>query len=230
VSTFARREIRCPCGAAMSVDVADSVHAVTAPRLRAAILDRTFHVFTCEQCGERRRLDKALAYTDFARHQWLLVFPPEQLADYRAIDAAARASFQATMVERCAPIVREWSADMKRRTVFGLASLREKLVTFDLGLDDRVIELIKLRQAVQHGLPAVASIELASRTGDSLLLDVATPGAPVARLAVAGAAYARLAGLGRDLDAAAAPVQHGDVVDWRIAMVEPAALAASEAP
>ena len=219
MSTFAGHDVVCRCGAAIRVDLADSVHAATAPRLRDAILAGTFHTVGCQTCGQSFRIEKTVAYTDFKRRQWFLTFPPEQVVAYRDVDRAAAASFQATMVERCAPVVREWSTDMIRRTVFGLASLREKLLLFELGLDDRVVELIKLRQAATLGLGLDAHVELAARTGDALLFDVAIGDSAPARLPVAARAYAQLAGLGGDLGEAAGPVVHGAVVDWRIGLL-----------
>jgi hypothetical protein len=227
VSTFARRELGCRCGATFTAHVADSVHAVTAPRLRAAILDGTFHTFTCAACGWRFRLEKPLAYTDFARRQWLISFPPEQVSAYRELEATAAASFRDTMVVRCPPIVREWSTEMTRRTVFGLAALREKLVIADLGLDDRVVELLKLHHAAVHGLGLDSRLELIGRTDDGLVFDAAVPEVPSEPLVVPGLAYARLAALGADIETAAAPVRHGAVVDWRIAIVEAARAAAT---
>src|SRR5690606_24211282 len=38
-----------------------------------------------------------------------------------------------------------WGREMTRRLVFGLAPLREKLIAGDAGLDDRVVELLKIQ-------------------------------------------------------------------------------------
>src|SRR5690606_27679577 len=114
------------------------------PEVRQAILDGTFHRFVCPSCGRRNTVEKLLAYTDFPRRQWFTVVPRAALTRRSEWLRLAEDSFRATMVEHAAPIVKTWAPDMTRRVIFGLASLREKLVAFEAGLDDRWLELVKL--------------------------------------------------------------------------------------
>jgi hypothetical protein len=229
MSTFARREIPCACGATLSVDLADSIHAVNAPAVLAALRDGTFHRFRCDRCDRSIRVEKEVAYTDFARRQWFLVFPPHTLRAFAEIDRFADDCYRATMIERCAPVVREWAADMTRRTVFGLASLREKLRLAELELDDRVIEMVKLQIAAQRTLSPEAHFVFDRRDDLTLVFVLGEPGSDrIDELVVPARAYARLAGHGAELAAAAAPVCHGAIVDWRLPLLPRAATAAGQ--
>ncbi len=114
--------------------------------MREAIKAGTFHVFPCPSCGARVRLDKLLAYTDFERSHWFAVFPDRARARWSDAVAFARQSFTETMEERSAPLVKSWVPRFRAsmRAIFGLDSLRDKLLAFDAGLDDRALEALKL--------------------------------------------------------------------------------------
>jgi hypothetical protein len=152
VSTYRIQPILCRCGATFEGEVFDSLHVSRRPDIRERILAGSFHGFTCDRCGQPVTVDKRLAYTDFPRQQWFTVFPRVDLRHRDELVAFARRSFEATMVERAADVVRAWAPDMTQRAIFGLASLREKLIVFDAGLDDRTIECVKLQMYRSAGL------------------------------------------------------------------------------
>lgn len=138
-------QIACRCGERYPVQVADGLHVSQQPELRMSILDGTFHRFQCPRCGATTQIDELLAFTDFPRRQWFTVAPERSLPWRRQWLELARASFEATMVNNAPELVVGWSREMKRRLIFGLASLREKLVLDDAGVDDRVVELLKIQ-------------------------------------------------------------------------------------
>jgi hypothetical protein len=57
------------------------------------------------------------------------------------------------MVDHAPPIVREMADGFAIRTVFGLPALAEKILAWDQGLDDRLIELLKLDLYRSEGGP-----------------------------------------------------------------------------
>ncbi|MBA3540673.1 MAG: hypothetical protein H0T79_13765 [Deltaproteobacteria bacterium] len=126
------------------MDVADSLHVSARPDIRMAILAGEFHRFACPMCNRFMLVDKVFAYTDFPRNQWFTVVPAANLPDRAEWIAFAERSFRAVFVERAAPMVQTWAPRFTRRVIFGLASLREKLVAFDAGLDDRRLEQLKV--------------------------------------------------------------------------------------
>jgi len=85
-----------------------------------------------------------MLYTDFNRLHWIGVYPRWENPYRYDIDSELETAFRATMLERCAPIVRSWAPRFKKRLVFGLPWLREKLLAWENNLDDRLLEAFKL--------------------------------------------------------------------------------------
>jgi hypothetical protein len=200
------------------------LHVSRLPQVRAAILDGTFHVFGCPGCGARARLEKLLAYTDFPRRHWMTVLPPDELLRWRAWQQFARRSFVAVTEERAAPVIRAMAPSFRPhlRIVFGLGALREKLLVFDAGLDDRVLELVKLELFVRAGLmlhPA-AQLSFERSDGDSLLL--AYRQEPQATPRIVSAPRRRYQQLAAEPLASRATLPDlfdGIFVDWRAALI-----------
>lgn len=190
MSHFSHATIACPaCGEPYAADVADSLHVSTRRDLREDILAGRFHRFACPGCGAAATVEKLLAYTDFERWHWLTVVPPAELPAAAEWRRFAQECFQKTMVERCPDLVRRsFAPRMLRRVVFGLASLREKLLCFDAGLDDRLLELLKLDLLRELGLlrpPGTPlHFHLDAAAEDELAFSLGLPGAPPARVAV----------------------------------------------
>jgi hypothetical protein len=145
MSTFVPSTIVCRCGKRYDVEIANGLHISLRPDLRRSILDGTFHRFFCPACGMTTMIDATMSFTDFPRRQWFTIAPSHGLPWRRQWLELARASFQATMVDNAPDMVVGWGREMTRRLMFGLAALREKLVISDAGLDDRVVELMKIQ-------------------------------------------------------------------------------------
>ena len=141
------------CGENFPADIAENLHVTESRDLRARILDGTFHRFACRECGKKISVEKLLAYSDFSRHHWFVVVPGKEFSFHHEWPEFAEATFRSTMIERCPDFVREVMAPrMVRRVIFGLASLREKLVCFEAGLDDRALEVLKAETLCDLGL------------------------------------------------------------------------------
>jgi hypothetical protein len=196
------RTLVCACGNRFPVEIWEGVHVSQEPELRQQVLDGTFHRFPCIVCGVTAVYDDLIGYTDFPRRHWFTIAPAVDLAYRSKWSALADQSFRATMVEFAPPLVREWSTEMTRRLIFGIQSLREKLVAFDAGLDDRVVELLKLQLIRDGALPFElgSRIELAEVTPGELRFERRSG---ELELTVPRAMYGALAG-SPDLDAACA--------------------------
>lgn len=145
MSTFVPSTIICRCGEHYVADVANGLHISLRPDVRQQILDGTFHRFHCPNCGLTTQIEVLLSFTDFPKRQWFTIAPTTGLPWRRRYLEIAEQGFQSTMVNNAPALVVGWSSEMTRRLMFGLAALREKLITFDAGLDDRVIELLKIQ-------------------------------------------------------------------------------------
>jgi hypothetical protein len=226
MSTFSQATLRCRCGFEHAVEVADSVHAARRPDLRAAILAGEFHCFACPACGRVAHVEKLFAYTDFPRRQWFTVAPAASLARRSEWLAFAERTFHAVFVERAAPIATEWAPEFTRRVIFGLASLREKLLAFDVGLDDRRVEQLKVALVNAGRLIYVAGgyCHLVAVTAGELVFEWAVPeDVATTRAIVARSEYDALLDNARDDAPLASALFTTPVVDMRVLFVAEAA-------
>jgi hypothetical protein len=175
-------------------------------------------------------VEKRLAYTDFPRKQWFTVFPRIDLRHRDELVELARRSFQATMVDRAAELVRSWAPEMIQRVVFGLASLREKLIVFDAGLDDRTIECLKLQmyQQAELVLHPDTYLHVTAVEEDEIIMEYGPPGERPTVLPVPRELYGQL-DLQRDELQDRVPWLYDDiVVDHRCAFAPKAPLVPAE--
>lgn len=170
----------CRCGHRYPIQVATDLHISRMPELRQAILDGTANRFPCPGCGRINPIERPLAYTDFPRRHWITVAPTLGLSDVDGWRQLAEDSFRETMVQHTGAQVRQWAPEFTRRVVFGMAALREKLVIFDAGLDDRPVELLKLALILELGLPMLADtyLFLVEVDGRELVFEIGLPDAP----------------------------------------------------
>lgn len=220
MSSFGPATIRCRCEHAYQVDVADGLHISLRPDIRQAILDGTFHRFECPRCGAATIIEDLLAYTDFPRKHWFTVVPRAGVLHMQQWLDIAHASFRATMIERAAPMVASWAPHLTRRLIFGLASLREKLLVFDAGLDDRIVELVKLQLIRDLALPARADgyFHLVAIDHATLRFEHAHPQGGVFELPMPRALYDRIQWQGDQVRATCPALFDGIAVDHRVAL------------
>ena len=145
MSVIVDEEATCPhCSATQEVKVARSVNGGRSPRLRQAIIDGVFQRPTCDQCGRHFVVESTFSYIDFTRQHLFMCHPISTEADWKmhaaAFEDLVRSEFTWSEVAE----VRELGDGVTTRLVFGLEALREKLLCLDAGLDDRVLEAIKL--------------------------------------------------------------------------------------
>lgn len=137
--------VACPrCQTSNNSLVADAINADRAPELRQQILERKLHVVGCRGCGESFAVEKVLLYTDFRRAQWIGVFPGVDEAQFETCERIVDDSFRKAMREQAPNVVKGWAESFRVRVVFSMPQLREKLLCWEEGMDDRVLELVKL--------------------------------------------------------------------------------------
>lgn len=143
MTVFLPHDVRCGCGHAFEAALARAVDAGSSPDVRAAILDGTFHRVGCPSCGQSFTVEKSFVYMDLKRSTVISVRPrPERHLFHAAtqeLDEARGMLSDALPTARC-----------RSRVVFGLQELREKLVAQDSGLDDRLVETLKLYILREH--------------------------------------------------------------------------------
>lgn len=152
MSLFNPVQALCPkCGAADELQLVASIAADRRPDLRKAILDGRFQVRTCTECDTTWRLPPNFTYMHLAAKQWILAEPADGRESWADAEAATKEVFDEGYGPSAPPAAQRLGAELQVRVVFGWPALREKLVAFDLGLDDVSLELLKI--AVLRSVP-----------------------------------------------------------------------------
>ena len=142
----------CPkCGTETDVELVASVNADVRPDLRQAILDGSFQAQPCPNCGTPMRLSPYLAFLNLGRSQWILVQPPEALANWRDAEQEAGQLYRDSFGAGAPKPAQDLAEGLQSRVVFGWPALREKLLCADLGLADTTLELMKI--AIMRDVP-----------------------------------------------------------------------------
>lgn len=145
MSLFSTHSITCAkCGHIYTMDVVGSVNADRRPDLRQAILDASFQEAVCPECAESFRMAPEFTYVDAAHGQWILSLPAEGMAGYGAAQVSAAALFDRSYGAEAADAARDVGAGLAPRLTFGWPAVREKVLIGELGLDDVVVELMKI--------------------------------------------------------------------------------------
>src|SRR5262245_16001702 len=144
MAIFHSHRIRCACGNELEVSLARSVNVRRSPALREKILSGEFHSFTCPACKQKLTVERPFAYSDPARRSLFLVCPRSERHTWRKGSRDLKAA--AEQAEAILP----GSSNKNRRVVFGLDELREKLLAQQFGIDDRLVELLKVYVIYEH--------------------------------------------------------------------------------
>lgn len=146
MSTLYPEYIYCPhCNHAQELPIARSINGRRSPQYREAILEGTFQTFLCGACQKSYQVDKPFIYIDDHRQDWIGVFPLTTESDWHDLEQIPRHAFEAACGANTPVIAQKIGQGMKIRTVFGLTALREKILCFQAGLDDKFLELLKFR-------------------------------------------------------------------------------------
>jgi hypothetical protein len=220
VSILAPVEITCPTCALefQGKETADTRGDQTAA-LRDQILSGTLNRYRCPRCSCEVRLEPALLYADFERGEVMAMLPDHALRWRDDLTPHIERMFEVNLEIACPPLVKSWAPHIERRLVFGLPRAQEKLRVWAAGLDDRVVEHLKMQALLARGLlhqtgPG-ADLTFEARVDDDLRFVWLGPsrgiGAPVeARFEMSLVDYLRCRSANRPAEFT------GALVDWRV--------------
>lgn len=143
MSITQEQQIRCACGMALRVVVADSLNATRHPHLRKALLDSKLHRYTCASCGAVLFVEKQLLYFDSERHHFFVMLPRPELLHEAASIALVRELFDTSFGSQTGAYLQSVGEQMMVRLCFGLSALREKVLADEAGLNDLALEALK---------------------------------------------------------------------------------------
>lgn len=162
--------------------LATSINATRAPEQRASILAGDFQSFACERCSHQFVALGPFVYLDFGRRLFIGVYPAADEPAWAEHEREPLTAYAANLGDDAPAIARPVGEGMSVRTVFGLAALREKIVALEAGLDDAVLEAVKLRMLLDGPAPSVDPARrprLTEVEGDVLVLHLpAADGGP----------------------------------------------------
>jgi hypothetical protein len=169
MSIFDEATADCPaCGAESEFEAVVSVNGDRRPDLRAEILAGTFQACACPKCGTQVRLPPQFTYLELRRQHWIAVHPPAAVEDWQAHEQAALETFDEAFGKDAPEAAQELATGLVPRVVFGWAALQEKLLAAELGLDDVVLELLKIALVNElAGLTVTADAEMRLSDGDT---------------------------------------------------------------
>jgi hypothetical protein len=145
MSIFAEATAICPtCRTEASLTWPASINADRRPDLRAAILDGTLYTLPCRTCGETLTFEPHISYLDVGRRQWILAESVDEAARWREHETNAGRVFDLAFGAASSPAARAIGERLATRIVFGWPAMAEKLRCADLGIDDAVLEVLKL--------------------------------------------------------------------------------------
>lgn len=144
MSVYQQTDITCRCGHTSSVKVVHGVNIDRLPEVRDDILNGTFHTTLCPSCGTQSVVEKEFLYSDFGRNAFYKVKPRKARHQWEAASQELEEDLSKIPKDLTKRQLRH------RRVVFGLGELREKLIAEDAGIDDRLVELLKVFLVYDH--------------------------------------------------------------------------------
>ena len=121
-----QQEVNCPnCGSPISFTVWDSINTMIPTAISDIISGRLFDI-ECEKCGFKTRIDYPILFNDMEHHVMIYYIRPEQMDE----------------TTQAASVMRMIGSQV--RIVMSQNELIEKVMIFNAGLDDRIIELVKI--------------------------------------------------------------------------------------
>lgn len=145
MSLFTNSNVTCPtCEAVVNMPAAGSVNADRRPDLRDAILDDSFQITACPNCGADFRLAPLFNYLDVSQGQWLAGVPAQRVADWPVVEDEMGEVFEASFGANVPAAAREVADLLTVRVCFGWPAIREKIYLKGAGLDDVTVEMMKM--------------------------------------------------------------------------------------
>lgn len=136
MSQVTNRTIACPnCGHEQNFIIWDSLNGILDPEAKDSLINGTLFRFKCDECGYETEVVYDILYHDMEHHTMVYRVQPEsveQAGQYMLIASEKTKSLDANLPKT------------RNRIVTDNNRLREKAIIFGAGLDDRIVEIVKL--------------------------------------------------------------------------------------
>ena len=128
-------QLNCTCGHEFKAILWDSINVTEQRELKSKLMNGEINQIHCKQCKKKSYVEKHLLYHDMDQQLWVQMFPGSDRTKWQELEAEHKEILKKKIH------IRKYHF----RLVFGREELLEKIRIFDHKLDDRVIELIKLK-------------------------------------------------------------------------------------
>jgi hypothetical protein len=132
------------CGAEIEATTFESINPTRHPTLQDQLLARTLLRRSCDSCGAPHQHCDRLVWTDLPGRLCVCVVQEVDRPHWAELEKEARSALSVPLRSEGPPAVRRWGAEVVIRLVFGFEELREKVICRLAGLDDRVVEYLKV--------------------------------------------------------------------------------------
>lgn len=145
MSRFEIERVTCPaCDHQQDVEIYVSINAERMREATDQLIDGSWELLVCVACSHNFRIDNRLLYTDLPRRQWIVQHSWADRARYQALEEEAARVFRTEYLEHPPQEVRRQARGIEPRVCFGRPQLAEKLSAWRHGIDDCVLECLKL--------------------------------------------------------------------------------------
>jgi hypothetical protein len=132
------QQFRCPkCGKELELELIDSIEVPYDQELKQKVMDNSYFTLHCDGCNTVLPIGYRCTYNDLERRYLLWLMPNDGERESKEVEAYHK-RLETDNALRLA------QNGYRFRLVANSNDLREKILIFDAGLDDRVIELMKL--------------------------------------------------------------------------------------
>jgi hypothetical protein len=132
------------CGAAIEATSFESINPTRHPFLQDQLLQRSLLLRSCGSCGAPHQHYDRLIWTDLPGKLCVCIVQEADRPHWARLEKEALSALSVPLREEGPPAVRRWGAEVVIRLVFGTEELREKVICRLAGLDDRVVEYLKV--------------------------------------------------------------------------------------
>jgi len=132
--------LNCVCGHEFEAVLWDSVDVAEAAPLKSKILSGEMNQIQCVKCKKRSYVEKNLLYRDSNQKLLIQMYPQSDRPRWVKLEAEHKKAINKRAIKRRAHL-----RGYTLRLAFGHQEMVEKIRIFDSHLDDRLIEMIKLK-------------------------------------------------------------------------------------
>jgi hypothetical protein len=145
VSISLNKVVPCrSCGADIEAMTFESINPTRHPFLQDQLLARTLLRRSCGSCGAPHQHYDRLLWTDLPGKLCVCVVQEVDRPQWAQLEKEANIALSVPLRGEGPPAVRRWGAEVLIRLAFGTEELREKVICRIAGLDDRVVEYLKV--------------------------------------------------------------------------------------